>query len=129
MFNVFITVADQCEYGLLTPSQEDKTKLVPAMKPTRFMTNSSIMSSLLSVRCKRTHIHQQLVGGRCKDAAFYPPELIQTILKGIAMQTEHDKRMSEVEFDDAAKIFAMPMSIPSSQEEFGEASYSSVPKL
>ena len=129
MFNVFITVADQCEYGLLTPSQEDKTKLVPAMKPTRFMTNSSIMSSLLSVRCKRTHIHQQLVGGRCKDAAFYPPELIQTILKGIAMQTEHDKRMSEIEFDDAAKIFAMPMSIPSSQEEFGEASYSSVPKL
>ena len=37
--------ADQCRYGLVTPFQEDKSKLMPAIKPTRSMSNSQIMIS------------------------------------------------------------------------------------
>ena len=40
---VHSVVADQCMYGLTSPSAEDPEKRLPAMKPTRFMTNSSQM--------------------------------------------------------------------------------------
>ena len=38
--NVQIVTADQCEYGLVTPSADDKTKMLPAMKPTKWATAS-----------------------------------------------------------------------------------------
>ena len=56
---------------------------MPALKPTRFMTSSLQMASVLNKRCPRTHKHQQLVGGRAAKAAFYPLGLILAILQGI----------------------------------------------
>ena len=38
---VHSVVADQCMYGLTSPSAEDPEKRLPAMKPTRFMTSPS----------------------------------------------------------------------------------------
>ena len=42
---VHSVVADQYVYGLTTPSEDDLEKHLPAMKPTRFMTNSSHMQA------------------------------------------------------------------------------------
>ena len=85
-----LVVADQCAYGLTTPSQVDGSP-APAMKPTRFLTSSVHMARRLQDRCDRSHMHQQLVGGRCKDAAYYPLGLIKAILRGM-----HDTSVAEI---------------------------------
>ena len=41
------------------------------------------MADLLTRRCDKSHKHQPLVSGRCRNAAFYPLKLVQTILQGI----------------------------------------------
>ena len=55
----------------------------PSMKPTKFLASSIFMAKRLQARCDHSHVHQQLTGGRCKDAAYYPLPLIRAILKGI----------------------------------------------
>ena len=80
-------VNDQCMFGLLTKGENGK--LVPAKKPTRWMTNSVFMVEALNVRCDRQHRHQHLMGGRAADAAFYPPKLLQAILRGMAKTREN----------------------------------------
>jgi hypothetical protein len=127
-------VGDQCRYGLVTPSQYDKDTMVPAMKPTRFMTNSSLMADQLNLRCKRDHEHQQLVGNRCKDAAFYPMPLVKAMLKGISLQHEQDRRMGSVHQLSNVPLFAMPMGYGKgnkngTEAEYGPQSFSSVPKV
>ena len=51
---VMSTVADQCMYGLATPSN---TKLgeAPAMEPTQFMSSSWCILQTLSVCCDKSH--------------------------------------------------------------------------
>ena len=85
---VHVVVGDQCQYGLEAKTP-DGGKL-PALKPTRFMTSSQCMANRLSLRCSREHEHQQLVGGRCKDAAFYPLGLIKAMLMGMKDQSDLD---------------------------------------
>ena len=53
------TVADQCMYRLVTPNA-DRTELVSAKKPTRFMINSCHVLGELSTRCDKSHAHQAL---------------------------------------------------------------------
>ena len=106
---VSCVVADQCQYGLLTPSQSDSSKMLPALKPTRFMTSSPQMAKCLQKRCDRSHVHQQLVGGRAAAAAFYPLPLIRAILKGmrdtaIAEGGNLDFRTDEINAIQAVKI-------------------------
>ena len=48
-------VGDQCHYGLVTLPEHDKSKMMPALKPTRFKTNSSVMISQWGKRCDRSH--------------------------------------------------------------------------
>ena len=79
---VHTVVAHQCMYGLTSPTGHGDERL-PAMKPTRFMTNSVPMKLRLSLTCDGLHKHQQLVGGRCRDAAFYPLPLVKAILNGM----------------------------------------------
>ena len=64
------TVADQCMYGLVTPNA-DRTELVPAKKPTRFMSNSWYVLGKLSTRWDKSHAHQPLMGGRASKAQEY----------------------------------------------------------
>ena len=122
----YVVTADQCAYGLTTPSAEDPEKLLPALKPTRFLTNSEIMAEQLSRRCSKDHIHQPLVGGRCKDAAMYPSKLVRSILKGVTLQAEADAQSA----DCRDQINAMPVYTPQAEKvDFGPPTHSSVPKF
>ena len=67
--SVQVVTADKCEYGLVTPSAEERNKMVPALKPTRFMTKSPIMAQQLSKNCQGRHQHQHLSG---TDAVMRP---------------------------------------------------------
>ena len=95
MPGVQVVVADQCQYGL--KSKSDTGELLPALKPTRFMTNAAPMAELLQKRCKKDHAHQPLVSGRCAAAAFYPTKLIRTFLKGIRATKNSELRRKEAD--------------------------------
>ena len=105
---VHTVVADQCMYGLNSQSEDNKEKRLPAMKPTRFMTNSSHMQARLSKRCDGSHSHQPQVGGRCRDAAFYPMPLVKAILNGIGDTADADfqRLRSEEEQSDIIKAIS-----------------------
>ena len=88
--SLHLATADQCMYGLETPSAADKSP-APAMKPTKFMTSSVHMARQLQKRCDHSHVHQQLVGGRCKDAAHYP---VCVTLQWLSPRTVTNRRSS-----------------------------------
>ena len=76
---VYVTVADQCRYGLTSIGPEGKG---PAQKPTKFMTNSPCIAKELSRRCPnrmthsaKAHKHVHLMNGRAKAAQEYPSAL------------------------------------------------------
>ena len=127
---VNVVTMHQCQYGLVTPSSEDPEKLVPAMKPTRWMTNSLVMAQQLQKKCDGSHKHQHLVGGRCKDASFYPIPLVKAILKGISLQRIVSTKASSFE-EEQMKVHAMPMlhGSPTPQSDFGPPHKSTVPKM
>ena len=83
-------IADQCMYGLTT-SGPTPGSVMPAQKPTRFLSNSWCILQELSTRCDRSHEHQQLVGGRGAKAAIYPDKLCRAICKGFANQKKYDQ--------------------------------------
>ena len=85
-------VADQCMYGLLTPGPGPAPReLLPAKKPTRFMSNSWCILQELSTRCDHSHVHQELMGGRASSAAIYPDALCRAICRGLANQKKYDR--------------------------------------
>ena len=82
------------------------------------MTSSHCMAARLSLRCKKDHEHQQLVGGRCKDAAFYPLGLIKAILMGMRDQADFDRSSKNLSHEEQALIHAISNSagmIPSKE--------------
>ena len=92
-----LVTVDQCMYGLETPSAVDGTP-APAMKPARFLTSSIYMARRLQKRDDHSHVHQQLVGGRCKGAAYVPLPLIRAMLRGMHdTTTAHGKDQQEME--------------------------------
>ena len=66
------------------------------------------MSEQLSRKCDGSHKHQHLVGGRVRDAAFYPVPLVETILKGISLQAAALGKLPKEE-EEIRPILAMPM--------------------
>ena len=52
------------------------------------MTNALPLAQQLQRRCDHSHKHQQLAGGRCADAAFYPLGLVRAIIKGIHLTSK-----------------------------------------
>ena len=86
---VHSVVSDQCEYGLLTPGPGGVP--TPAKKPTRWMSSSVQMIRRLSRRCSKTHVHQQLVGGRAKACEDYSIELVTDILRGMRDTADHEE--------------------------------------
>ena len=122
--DLHLVTADQCSYGLVTPSSQGSGLLAPALKPTKFLTNSRLMAEQLSLRCSKDHDHQPLVGGRCKDAAMYPQGLVRAILRGITLQAEESRQTIE----SLEPMFAMPMHGPlAAKEGFGPPTHSQVP--
>ena len=81
-FEVDVIETDQCMFGLKTWGSS-RQELVPARKPTKFMTNSRAVGAELKVRCNHRHEHQPLVDGRAKAAARYPPALCRAICRGL----------------------------------------------
>ena len=82
---VDVVETDQCMFGLKTWGNH-KHQLVPAKKPTKFMTNSRAIGNELRRRCDKSHLHQPLVDGRAKDAARYPPAMCKAICRGIVKE-------------------------------------------
>ena len=80
----------QCEYGLMSPDSNGVLQLVK--KPTRWMSSSPRMLARLAKRCSGTHSHQQLVGGRAANSAFYPVKLMTEILRGFRDEAEQGQR-------------------------------------
>lgn len=62
---------------------DDRSKLIPAKKPTRCMTNARALGMELNRKCDRGHDHQSLVDGRAASAGRYPDDLCRAICKGI----------------------------------------------
>ena len=90
---VHTVVAGQRMYGLTTPAEGSTSERLPALKPTKFTTNSVFMRDHLSLRRDKSHVRQPLVGGRCLDAAFYPLQLVEAILQGMALTADHDAKI------------------------------------
>ena len=102
---VYCVTADQCAFGLQTKGPDGKPML--AKKRTRFMTNSLAMARMLERSCSKDHAHQQLSGGRCADAAFYPIELVRAIVRGIGEQDQLDRARKSDMVDEKIMINAL----------------------
>ena len=72
-------------FGLKTRGK-NKFQQVLAKKPTKSMTNSSVIGRELNRKCNGSHEHQPLIDGRARDAARYPPALRRAICRGIAKE-------------------------------------------
>ena len=81
-------VGHQCRYGLATPTHTGQA--APAMKPTRFLSSAPELRSRLGRRCTGDHKHQQLTGGRAREAATYPQGLCRAMLRGIEAQRRRE---------------------------------------
>lgn len=115
---VHIVTGDQCMYGLMTPAEGGG--FAPARKSTTFMTSSRQMADLLSKTCDKSHIHQHLVSGRCRDAAFYQLKLVQTILRGMRATRDVEKSLVDTGIEHRAMINAVMASagaIPTESQE------------
>ena len=80
------TVSDQCEYGLVTWTNDGG--IAAAKKPTRWATTSDQMIQRLSKRCSGKHRHEPLLAGRAAHAAFYHLPRITEILRGVRDTSE-----------------------------------------
>ena len=87
---VEVTIADQCQFGLVTKSPEGELK--PALKPTRFASNSWLLLEELTRRCPHEHDHQPLMGGRAAAAAEYRPDLCNAICRGLVRQKQYARQ-------------------------------------
>ena len=122
--------ADQCKFGLVTPSDGGPK---PALKPTRFMSKSPEMLMHPSRKCDRIRKHQPLVSGRCAAAAFYPRGLVRAILRGIRDTLKFHKAMqSDIEKSRRA-VMAMAISVSganvTSNEKSGNLGVTGITKL
>ena len=84
------SVAGQFMYGLVTHGPLPGDEPMAAKKPTRFMSNSWYTLHELSTRCDRSHVHQELMGGRASKVAEYPDALCRSICRGLANQKRYD---------------------------------------
>ena len=103
--NVQVVTGHRCQYGLTAPDADGLP--APALKPTRWMSNSRCMLARLDRKCPRDHQHQPLLSGRAHAAERYPDELLLEILRG--MRDEEDQAMlrEEEEEQDYHRIAAI----------------------
>ena len=78
--NVDAVVGDLCQFGLMVQSKDGS--LLPAKKPTKWMSNSPWMLQRLAKRCLGDHQHHTLLGGKAHGAEEYPIDLVVEILRG-----------------------------------------------
>ena len=108
-------VSHQCEYGLTSADAQGVQR--PVKKPTRWMSSSDAMIQRLSKRCSG-HVHQQLVGGRAAQAAFYPLELVLEILRGMRDQANvEDQREREEGTAKQMSLLASMYPVPENHDD------------
>ena len=76
---VYEGLFDMCCYGM---TAEDDQGIGPVRKTTRVITNAEEVAAALRARCEGGHRHVQLLSGRAKAAAIYPPALCRAMIKG-----------------------------------------------
>ena len=69
-------------------------QLRSAKKPAQCASSSPWTLKRRSATCPNKHTHQQLIGGRGKEAAFYPVELVEAILRGIRGTADMEEKRS-----------------------------------
>ena len=82
-------IADQCQYGLMTKGPDGLEH--PALKPTRFVSNSWYILEEFCKRCPRVHRHEPLMGGKAAAAAIYPDDLCRAFCRGLVRQKQFEK--------------------------------------
>jgi hypothetical protein len=95
---IAVSVCNQCLFGQFAIGSNGVAR--PAMKPTRWMSNSSDLLEALSKRCSRRGgvcgsgfgLHVPLVNGRAKAAAIYPLKLCRAILIVVSNQMRRDMK-------------------------------------
>ena len=84
---VVAVTGDMCRWGMrLVEERENQGIDQPVLvkKPTKWMTNCSLLATLLGVRCTGGHEHSRLEGSkRTLQASKYPTPLVQGILNVI----------------------------------------------
>ena len=88
---VSTTRGDQCAYGLMSSKNGVEG---PALKPTRFASNSQAILEELSLRCAGGHDHVHLHEGRAAAAARYPDGLCKAVCRGLKKQLTQDAMSS-----------------------------------
>ena len=73
-------VLDMCCYDMKVANDRGEPGLV--RKTTRLLTNSLEIASATARRCCGGHSHVNLVSGRAKHAAIYPPKFCKALLDG-----------------------------------------------
>ena len=75
---------DMCRWGMHLPEERENQgteKSVLVKKPTKWMTNSPALASILGTRCTGGHEHSRLEGAkRTAQASRYPTALVQGIV-------------------------------------------------
>ena len=103
----FITKVHMCAYGMKIPDKEGNEFV---FKPTRFLTNSPLLAAQLERRCDKSHQHARLASNRTKQAAIYPPQLIEAICNGINEQIKADKLdqniVARIEYIEGSNVLA-----------------------
>lgn len=80
---------DMCAFGLVVRDRDGKEG--PALKPTRFITNSVAVHRELQRRCRGCKEHVPLEGkSRTTAAARYPKELCRAVCRGVRDQMRMD---------------------------------------
>ena len=75
-----VLIADQCQYGL--KSRSDNGELLPALKPTRLMTNAAPMAELLQKRWNERTCPPALSERAMRGGGVLPDEVDQDLLGG-----------------------------------------------
>ena len=83
-------IGDQCMYGLAIPNA-DRSGMVTAKKPTRFMSNGWYILKELDTKCDKSHTHQALMGGRASKAHEYTYMLCRAMCRGFRKQKGYDR--------------------------------------
>ena len=97
---VQLCTLDQCAYGQAVDGE------LLNKKPTMCLTDCSHIAAQLRRRCQGDHLHQQLLGGRAKAAAVYPPDLCKAIVCGLRAHVREK--------------YGRPSSFPTSTEDIVE---------
>ena len=89
-----VAVGHMCAFGMTTTDPEHG--VLPAKKPTKFVTNSAEVAKALSRTCKCECVagkpkHGLLMGGRAAAAAIYPDDLCNTVCEAIKHQVALDR--------------------------------------